>query len=146
MKPSKQMQAWVTALAHHHGLDLHRKGAHLRLEKPGEFPLVVEVIDADRISVGQYFETQHAIWIPVLEVLIFTGAEEWVPLETVAMVRQIYAFTTSKGLGWYVDAGHIVTFVERWAEELAAGGWLAQASAAVVTNEEAADASGDGDG
>lgn len=142
MKTSKKMQALVTQLAQRHGLELDAVGQRLHLDQEGEFPLIIEVVDTDQISVGQYYETQKEICIPVLQVLFFTGADEWVPLEYVALTRQVYAFLTPQGLGWRVDADPIVNMVERWADELAEGTWLVPGAQDDAREEEADDASG----
>ena len=59
MKSIPKLQQIVTQIAHKHGVDLDRAGAHLRLALAGHGQLVIENIGASRVSVTNYIEVNR---------------------------------------------------------------------------------------
>jgi hypothetical protein len=82
MNTCKSMQQEIDRItqAHHFDLSTARVGAHLRLEMPGFYPLVIEKIGKNLISVAHYF-TQNSDSVADPEVVFFTGYGVWVPTE-----------------------------------------------------------------
>lgn len=123
------LQSLVIQLASQHGFDLSVVGQSLRLEQEDQLTLIIHVVGPYRLSVGQYYETRQEILLPFLEILVFTGDSEWVPLEYVTFTRHIYATLDADGASIFsvcVDRGGVVNTIEQWAEQLVGQGWLAQ--------------------
>jgi hypothetical protein len=132
MQPSKETQAFITALAAQHDFDRTTPGQSLRLEMEGHLTLIIQVIAANRISIGQYYETKAEVLIPFLEILLFTGEAEWILLEFVAFTRHIYARLDAAGEQLFsvcTDRDSLVNYVEAWTTELTEQGWLTAAPA-----------------
>lgn len=128
IKTSQAMQAVITALAEKHGLDLTRSEAHLRLTMEPYQPLVIEKVGKHLVSVAHYaYQNGDAMSDP--DVVFFTNALEWVPIE----ITQILGYSRAVNLS---DDGtqmktfyprkqrEIATFANQWARNIKAQGWL----------------------
>ncbi|MDP9312663.1 MAG: hypothetical protein M3R24_17550 [Chloroflexota bacterium] len=142
MKPSKQMQAIVTAIATKHNLDLQCIGAHLRLTMPNFDRLVIEVIGRNQVSVAHYFE-QHGDLVADPEIVFFTGADGWYPIEITQVfgsyqkVAWLTADQTAIDRFLPLAQREVATFATLWARNIRAQGWLehGQVAAAAVPND-----------
>jgi len=130
MRTSSRMHDIITKLAKKHGLDLLAPEAHLRLEMEPYEPLVIEKIGPHLVSVAHYYE-QGGDLVADPDVVFFTGHGEWLAIE----------ITQGPPGGWVryarlSDDGQDITQVERrgqadlaqfvnlWASNLEAQGWL----------------------
>jgi hypothetical protein len=72
LRPSRQMQKVITAIAAKHSLDLQADSSHLRLEQASYEPLVIEKVDCNRVSVAHYY-VQNGDLIADPDVVFWVG-------------------------------------------------------------------------
>lgn len=142
MKPSKQMQAIITAIATKHGLDLQHVGGHLRLDMPNFDRLVIEVTDRNHVSVAHYFE-QHGDLVADPEIVFFTGPDDWYPIEITQVFggyrKVAWLKADQTGIDRFLPLAQreVATFANQWARNIRAQGWLehGQVEAQTVAND-----------
>jgi len=100
MKATPNFQQIVSAVAAKHGIDITKNGAYLRLHQPEHGQLVIEHIGANRISVANYVQVNHA-WSADPEIVVYVddhpgqpaGSGDWIPIESTDFFR-----------GWHLHA------------------------------------------
>lgn len=128
IKTSPTMQAVITALAEKHGLDLAASEAHLRLTMEPYQPLVIEKIGKYQVSVAHYlYENGDPIADP--DVVFFTNALEWVPIEITQVlgyrrVVNLSADGTTMQTFYSRAQRDVAAFVRTWAWNIRNQGWL----------------------
>ncbi len=132
MKTCPKMKAVIEDLAKKHNVDLHKVGAHFRLDMPGYDRLCVECIGPNRVSVAHYFELNGDL-VAEPDVVFFVDNDgSWVPIEiTQSLVgwRQYAVFSAEGRRVTRVDrAGQqdLAEFAETWAFNISEQGWLEQ--------------------
>lgn len=132
MQMCPRMKTVIEQLAQCHGLDLTQVEAHLRLDLPGFDRLVIENIGWNRISVAHYFELNGDL-VAEPDVVFYTNEEgEWAPMGISQSLTgwRSYAGFSEDGtqLVLYNPSGQagLAEFVEQWAENIQAQGWLAR--------------------
>lgn len=133
MQTCSQMQRVITRLATRFGLDLAAGVAYLQLENGPYVPLVVEKVGRNLLSVAHYVEEGGDLAADP-EVVFFTGYGQWVPIEITQRPPagyRVYAEPSSDGkeISRLDAAGQsdLARFVEVWARNLAAQGWVERA-------------------
>lgn len=133
MQTCPNMQHFILCLAARFGMDLNAEEAHLKLVNEGYLPLAVEKVGKHLLSVAHYAEEGGDL-IPDPEVVLFTGYSTWVPIEIAQRPPggyRVYAEVSADGksIARLDPAGQaeLAHFVERWANNLAAQGWLDRA-------------------
>jgi hypothetical protein len=138
------MQRVITHLAARFGLDLAADEAYLKLENGPYTPLVVEKVGRNLLSVAHYVEEGGDLCADP-EVVFFTGYPQWVPIEITQRPPagyRVYAEPSADGkeIARLDAAGQsdLARFVEVWARNLAAQGWVERARKAREPEPEAA--------
>jgi|GEM_PF-307396 len=133
MQSCPQMQRVITRLATRFGLDLAAGAAYLKLENDPYVPLVVEKVGRNLLSVAHYVEEGGDLAADP-EVVFFTGYGQWVPIEVTQHPPagyRAYAEPSADGkeIAHLDVAGQadLARFVEVWARNLAAQGWVERA-------------------
>lgn len=141
MRTATKMTAIIKELASQYGLDLTHVETHLRLEQEGYFPLVIETIGENQLSIAHY-RKENGDSIADPEVIFFMGnanaatssnnseADGWIPF-TIQMPYDIYheyamvnyadhtlTHLNIKGINELVD------FAEMWADNIRLQDWL----------------------
>ena len=130
MKPSRQMQEAVTAIAKKHGLDLNQKGACLRLTMPHYDPLVIEVLHENLVNVAHVYEPRPDVRIADPAIAFFTGYALWVAVEVSQRIGgyRIYAALADDMSDitavFPVQQADLAEFAEMWAANIVEQGWL----------------------
>jgi hypothetical protein len=132
MKTARLMQDVITAIAQKHGLNLNASEAHLKLERDGFMPLVIEKIGPHLVSVAHYFQMNgDAIADP--DVVFFTGYGHWLPIE----ISQVLGY---ERVAWLSEDGKAIksikiaaqadlaSFCLLWAKGIKGQHWLEQGS------------------
>lgn len=133
MKTSPQMQRIITRLAARHDLDLAAAGGHLKLENGDYAPLVIEKVGPTLLSAAHYVE-ENGDLVADPEVVFFTGYSQWVPIEITQRPPGGYRVCAElSGNGREIarldisGQAALASFVETWANNLLAQGWLERA-------------------
>jgi hypothetical protein len=128
VKTSPTMQTLITAIIARHGANLDAGQLHLRLEHAPYEPLVIERTGPQRISVAHYYE-QNGDLIPDPDVVFYTGQGEWVPIEiTDCFGHRSVATVDGDRLSFHPrQQADLAAFVNVWARNLKAQGWLTAA-------------------
>jgi hypothetical protein len=125
------MQQLVAQLAQRHGVDLGPVGAYLRLDLPEQDSLVIDYLGTAQMAVTQCFEECGA-WKIDREVVFFTRATEWIPLEITQLATGWMAFAKLDAAGQRIvrinpcGQEKLAEFAERWAHKLMRQNWLEQ--------------------
>lgn len=133
MQTCPQMQKVITRLTTRFGMDLEAGESYLKLENGPYVPLVVEKVGRSLLSVAHYVEEGGDLAADP-EVVFFTGYGQWVPIEVTQHPPagyRVYAEPSADGreIARLDAAGQsdLARFVEVWARNLAAQGWVEHA-------------------
>lgn len=136
MKPSKQMQTVIEALATKYGIDLSAQDAYAKLALPHYLPLVIRNDGLHRVSVYHAF-VENGDVVPDPQIIFWITATGWYPIEVTQIMggHRSYARMNAEGTQvlWCNQRAQadLADFAQLWAENIQAQGWLARAQQVV---------------
>ncbi|MBU1748160.1 MAG: hypothetical protein KKA73_10770, partial [Chloroflexi bacterium] len=151
MKTSPSMKKLVTQLCTQHGVDLAAPKAYLKLKLPGDafMPLIIERLGRRRLCVAHYYVCDEysgeLAADPDVEILV-TPQGDWVPIAVqmpAPFGYRCYAELDSDDqriarwtyAGAHQGQGDLACFVNQWAKNLEAQGFLTRATVVAARPE-----------